>query len=117
MEPTPPEDEPPSSRPGSAASVTQSVAQSVAVSSKGELPQLHEVAFEYEIFNGRRIKRRVNKPIRLDSPRLVRTFAASYAFSLRRLAAPSGNLRHNDSPMSRAYARTYARHAGERDEA
>ena len=54
--------------------MAQSVAQSVAVSVKGELPQLHEVVFEYQVFNGRRIKRRVNKPIRLDSPRLVRTF-------------------------------------------
>ena len=76
--PHPPEQQRPASgrsRPnsaGSAASVAQSVAQSVAVSAKGELPQLHEVVFEYEMFNGRRIKRRVNKPIRLDSPRLVR---------------------------------------------
>ncbi len=84
MEPTPPEQDRPvsrtGSRPNSAASdvrVAQSVAQSVAVSAKGELPQLHEVVFEYEMFNGRRIKRRVNKPIRLDSPRLVRTPSAS----------------------------------------
>lgn len=84
MEPTPPEEERPASRTGSrpnsadsATSVAQSVAQSVAVSVKGELPQLHEVVFEYEVFNGRRIKRRINKPIRLDSPRLVRTPSAS----------------------------------------
>jgi hypothetical protein len=75
MEPTPPED----ARPGSVnsqasmESVAESVAASVAQSHKGELPQLHEVAFEYEMFNGRRIKRRVNRPIRLDSPRLVRS--------------------------------------------
>ena len=78
MEPTPPEDERPGSRPGSAdsaQSVAQSVAASVAVSTKGELPRLHEVVFEYEVFNGRRIKKRVNKPIRLDSPRLVRVFS------------------------------------------
>ena len=42
---------------------------------KGKLPQLHEVVFEYEMFNGRRIKKRVNQPIRLDSPRLVRVFS------------------------------------------
>eukprot|EP01044_Picomonas_judraskeda_P001488 COSAG03_NODE_90_length_13417_cov_11.032512_5_plen_101_part_00 len=97
MEPTPPEQERPASgrsrsRPnsaGSAASVAQSVAQSVAVSAKGELPQLHEVVFEYEVFNGRRIKRRVNKPIRLDSPRLVRIFSAQQpAHLLSRSAQP-----------------------------
>ena len=89
MEPTPPEERPASrtsSRPNSAdsaasvaQSVAQSVTQSVAGSVKGELPQLHEVVFEYEVFNGRRIKRRINKPIRLDSPRLVRTPSSASA--------------------------------------
>ena len=109
MEPTPPEEPRPGSADSqdSAESVAHSVVASVAQSHKGELPQLHEVVFEYEMFNGRRIKRRVNVPIRLDSPRLVRRQPATRCRA--RSRPPAHTLLHTPpqtSPLTPAPRRT-----------